>query len=91
MWSKLNHWLFIKVYVVAFRIPHNVFVGPVGVEFQYELCGLLKFFAGCYEKKFAITKVNKHGIHGTATSLLEREYCYSLGVSVMQITMLCQG
>jgi hypothetical protein len=34
-------------------------VGPVDVEFLYKLCGLLKFFAGCYEKKFAITNFVK--------------------------------
>ena len=50
------------VNVVAFRIPNYIFVGPVGVEFLYEPCGLLKLIAGCYEKKFAITKFRKNAI-----------------------------
>jgi hypothetical protein len=50
-------------YVFALRIADYIFVGPVGVEFLYEQCGLLKFFAGCYEKKLAITKFRKNAIH----------------------------
>jgi len=70
---------------VAVRIPHNIFMGPVSLEFPHKLHGLFKIVAGCYVLEFSITNLNEHDIHGTATSLLERGYCCSLDVSVMQI------
>jgi hypothetical protein len=74
--------------IVAFRIPHNIFMGPVGLEFLRELHGLCKIVAKCYVWEFSITKSNEQDVHGTATSLPERGYCCSLDVSVMQITLL---
>jgi hypothetical protein len=61
----LDRWLFLKAYVVAFRIPHNIFQGKVCVEFLYELSSFLQFFEGYYEKKIAITEFRKHTIHST--------------------------
>jgi hypothetical protein len=74
---------------VAFRIPHYVFLGPVGLECLHVLHGLFKIVVGCYVQEFAITKLNEHAIHGTRTSLLECKYCHSLDVTVMEITVLC--
>jgi hypothetical protein len=45
-----------------------MFVGPVGVEFLYELYGLLKVVARCNVKKLSVTKFGEHAIHQYLTS-----------------------
>jgi hypothetical protein len=62
--------------VVAFRIPNYIFVGPIVIEFLYELFGLLKFFAGSHEKEFAITKFRKDAIHSAQPPVADTPVSY---------------
>ncbi len=67
---RLDHWLFRKVYVVSFRIPHYIFSGPVCVECFHELHSLFQLVTGCYVYEFAVFSSLEHGIHGISASLL---------------------
>jgi hypothetical protein len=54
--------LFCKVYVIAFRIPHDIFSGPEGVEFFYELRCLIELVAVCNVGEVAVSELLEYRI-----------------------------